>query len=233
MFPKYFEEIHLFLSKLIKEDSNKRLSILFEKCDYLINLLTKDDDDEEDKNVNDQLKEEKIKEKIEEEKKLKILNISKIKEENEKEIILPKKYESIEIISSIICSSIRTSTSTTEIIKGLKMISKLSTYSTDFNIFKRLIPYCCSIFNKETKEDKSNSIIKVIAIQTLTNILEKINSIDIQDYEIEINLYSDYIRPLLDNLMNDQSDIVRSCFSEYLPIICYESKRFLGKPFHI
>jgi phosphoinositide-3-kinase regulatory subunit 4 len=126
--------------------------------------------------------------------------------------------EGMEIIATLLTSSVRSSHQYPSIcVSGLALMQRIADYSTNYTRLQRLIPYTCTMLAD------TNGLVKATAIRTLTYVLTKITSFPAS----EANLFNDYILPALRMLYTDTSDMVRVTFSEHLPLLSYQAKRFL------
>jgi phosphoinositide-3-kinase regulatory subunit 4 len=129
----------------------------------------------------------------------------------------PTEKEGMEIIATLLCSSVRSSHSASARVNGLMLMQRLADHGTNYTRLQRLIPYTCALLSD------SNGLVKASAIRTLTYVLTKVTSFPAS----EANLFNDYILPALRSLYIDSSDMVRVTFSEHLPLLSYQAKRFL------
>ena len=126
-------------------------------------------------------------------------------------------HEGIEIIATLLCSSVRNAQSVSVRVQGLDLMKKLADFSSNYTKLERLIPYTCSLLNDQAP------LVKSKAIDTLTYILTKITAFSAS----ESNLFNDYILPALRIISTDKSDLVRVTFAENLPLLAYQARRFL------
>ncbi|KAG2382637.1 hypothetical protein C9374_005217 [Naegleria lovaniensis] len=126
-------------------------------------------------------------------------------------------HEGIEIIATLLCSSVRNAQSVSVRVQGLDLMKKLADFSSNYTKLERLIPYTCALLNDQAP------LVKSKAIDTLTYILTKITAFPPSDS----NLFNDYILPALKIICTDKSDLVRVTFAENLPLLAYQARRFL------
>ncbi|KAL9641455.1 hypothetical protein ABK040_013380 [Willaertia magna] len=126
-------------------------------------------------------------------------------------------YEGVEIIATLLCSSVRNAQSVGVRVQGLTLLKQLADYSSNYTRLERLVPYACALLNDQSP------LVKSTAIDTLTYVLSSITSFTAGDS----NLFNDYILPALRTVSTDKSDMVRVTFAENLPLLAYQARRFL------
>uniref|UniRef100_A0A7S1KQW3 non-specific serine/threonine protein kinase n=1 Tax=Percolomonas cosmopolitus TaxID=63605 RepID=A0A7S1KQW3_9EUKA len=129
----------------------------------------------------------------------------------------PLQMEGMEIITSVVCASVRKAEKVENRVRGLQLIQSLAHHSTNYIRLQRLIPYTCTLLSDQAP------LVRITAIQTLAIVLKNIESFPIS----ESNLFSDYILDKLKKLASDESEMVCVCFAEHLPFFATHAKRFL------
>lgn len=79
--------------------------------------------------------------------------------------------EGMEIIATLLCSSVRSAHSPSTRVNGLILMQKLADHGTNYTRLQRLVPYTCALLSD------SSGLVKSTAIRTLTYVLTKVNDI--------------------------------------------------------
>jgi phosphoinositide-3-kinase, regulatory subunit 4 len=249
VFPSYFEVFHTFLQKMLNMDSDQRVSTIYHHFEDLLNIFDQNIQSEE---ISSQLVEnlfkpkfhkenEKKEEEVEVEMKKKNLkeiiqsteaflnsrknlntsettqNSSSTLKETKKELNVNPCEIGIDFLAAALCSNVRNSKSVSTRTKGLQLIQQLSVYSNDVTKYQRLVPYVCVLLSD------SSPLVRNLAVRTLAFVLQQIKTHQVG----EVNMFSDYILPILRTISMDPSDLVKISFAEHLPIFAFESKRLL------
>ncbi|KAL0489645.1 vacuolar protein sorting protein VPS15 [Acrasis kona] len=212
VFPSYFEWIHQFMSQMILKSCDDRIKAIGDQFDECIQIITQQKPTSQNPidsiPVNEKERQPIIVDRRDSSQPNQSFPTSSLNQE----------YEGMEIISTLLCSSVRVSQTTTWIVNGLMLMQKLADYGTNYTRLQRLVPYTCSLLTHHS------GLVKSTAIRTLTYVLTKVTSFPAS----EANLFIDYILPSLKSLYApDVSEMVRVTFSEHLPLLSYQARRFL------
>eukprot|EP01156_Anaeramoeba_ignava_P014074 Anaeramoba_ignava/a608176_30.p1 GENE.a608176_30~~a608176_30.p1 ORF type:complete len:1156 (+),score=409.03 a608176_30:65-3469(+) len=127
------------------------------------------------------------------------------------------KYQLLILLINEICSSLKTIKDPNTKLKALKLILNFSSNVDDKMRFDKIIPYVFSLIS-----DK-NGIVRAKSIETITLILEMVNSVSAFDYL----LFPEYLLPNLLETLKDHDLIVRLTFVKYIPRLAFIGKNFI------
>ncbi|KAJ6246698.1 phosphoinositide 3-kinase regulatory subunit 4 [Anaeramoeba flamelloides] len=127
--------------------------------------------------------------------------------------------EGLILICNIITSSIRAVNKSHLKIKGLEILGKIAFYLKESDlIFDRIVPYIIFLFNDPSEK------VKMYSIKTLYQTLEIITDLSPLNY----NIFSDYILPSFNVLLNDTEISVKRTIAKYLPKFSTLTKKFFN-----
>mmetsp|Transcript_3847 Transcript_3847/g.5693 ORF Transcript_3847/g.5693 Transcript_3847/m.5693 type:complete len:1314 (-) Transcript_3847:2559-6500(-) len=147
-------------------------------------------------------------------------DVHKVMEKYKNKKVKDENRPCMEIISAVLCSSLRDAVYVENRIIGLNLIHFFSEYCNDDTLLQRLVPYTCFMLG-----DKS-AMVKADAIRVLEHILLQISSTN-----TESNLFSDYILDKLKELQEKENkqELVLVTLAEYLPLFAMHAKTFISR----
>ena len=203
-----YEKEYLEYSNYLIPDANQ----LSEECEnFMINLETSFESAM--KNFDKKLKNHLLPPSQQANEKVKKIEKNKIIKNNEN----VGKLEGLEVILSLICSCFHLIENRMVKIEGIELLIAFSYFLSDDCKLQRIVPYLVS------KLEDSSAIVRAFTVNALTIVLDLLKVYPPSD----IDLFPEYIMPVLINLSNDREVIVKEALARNMGKLAEIAKKFL------